>query len=144
LTIGMPGGKNFRLGTGSFAAPMAAMRACTDDLVKRWGYDPLILSALKQDTKALNEPARWLKSSDFPPAALSRGQSGIVQIRLDIAETGAVSGCHILHRTSPDQFADLSCKLIMQRAKLSPALDASGKQVRSYYVTKILWLIAAN
>lgn len=144
LTIGMPGGKNFRLGTGSFAAPMAAMRACADDLVKRWGYDPLILSALKQEAKALNEPGRWLKPRDFPREALSQGQSGIVQIRLDIDEKGAVNGCHILHRTNPDQFADISCKLITQRAKLSPALDASGKPVRSFYVTKILWLISAN
>lgn len=144
FAISVPGGKNFRLETGSFAAPMAAMRTCTANLVKRWGYDPVIQAKLKQTAIPLNDSSSWLKPSDFPLGALSQGQSGLVQIRLDIDEKGMVEGCHILHRTDPDQFADLSCKLITKRAKIGPALDAAGKPVRSFYVTKILWLAAAN
>ena len=125
------------------AAPMAAMRTCTMDLIKRWGYDPIVQVGLKQPAKPLNAPTKWLTTGDFPREAAMEGASGIVQVRIDLDEKGAIVGCHILHRTSPDQFADLTCKLIVQRAKLSPALDASGTPVRSFYATKIAWLAGA-
>lgn len=144
LTFKAGGGKRYRLETGSLAKPMAAMRDCLDDLIKHWGYDPSVQSALKQMATPLSKPWQWLRSDDFPPGALYHGASGIVQIRLDIDEVGKVMGCHILRRTEPDEFADLSCKLIAKRASFSPALGASGQPVRSFYVTKIIWLAAGS
>ncbi|MEY4953721.1 MAG: hypothetical protein RL299_2145, partial [Pseudomonadota bacterium] len=36
IDLGIASGKRFRLETGSLGAPMAAMRTCVDDLVKKW------------------------------------------------------------------------------------------------------------
>ena len=94
---------------------------------------------LSQPPKPLGVISDWITSADFPKKALNQGSSGLVQFRLDIDETGKVSGCRILYRTNPDDFADLSCKLLTQRAKFSPALDSAGKAVRSFYVSKIRW-----
>ncbi len=65
--------------------------------------------------------------------------NGYVRFRLDVDETGNVAGCRVLYRTNPDEFADLSCKLISKRAKFAPALDAKGKPVKSYYISQIRW-----
>jgi TonB family protein len=141
IDLTVPGGKRFRLETGSFAKPMAAMRACVDDLVKSWGYDPLQQAALSVPVQPTKSPGSWLTNEDFPSRSVMAGHNGVVQFRLDIDATGQVAGCHILHRTNPDDFADLTCKLITKRAKFSPARDQSGQPVRSYYVNGARFII---
>ena len=66
---------------------------------------------------------------------------GIVRFRLDVDPTGAPAGCRVLYRTNPDDFADLSCRLLMKRARFNPALDAAGKPVKSYYINNIRWVM---
>lgn len=139
ITFRAAGGKRYRLETGSLAAPMAAMRTCTTDLLQHWGFDPAVHAGLSKPTTPINNPASWLGTGDFPNKALMRGSNGLVRFRLDVEADGKVSRCRVLYRTNPDEFADLSCKLLLQRAKMAPALDASGKPVRSFYVSQVRW-----
>ncbi|MEP6867958.1 MAG: energy transducer TonB [Novosphingobium sp.] len=141
LTVAILGRKPLRLETGSMAAPMRAMRACMDDLVKHWGLDPLVQARLSRKAIPFGSPGSWLRSSDYPAGMLSQGGQGIVQFRLDVDETGAISGCHIQQRTNPDEFADLSCKLVTKRGKFTPALDSNGQPVKSYFVSGVRWII---
>jgi TonB family protein len=139
ISFKMPGAKVYRLQTESLGPPFAAMRACTDDLLRHWGYDPAVQTALSRPTIPTENPGRWLRSSDFPTKPLSQGMNGYVRFRLDVDETGKVAGCRILYRTNPDEFADLSCQLISKRAKFTPALDAKGAPVKSFYINQIRW-----
>ncbi len=130
--------RSFRFETDPLAKPMASMRDCTANLLKRWGFDPAQQLALSKLPEPLKSPANWLKDNDFPKGAL--GRNGLVPFRLDIDEAGKVAGCVVLLRTNPDDFADLTCALISKRAKFSPALDKSGTPVRSYFVNKVHWM----
>lgn len=141
IDLTVAGGKRYRLETGSFGAPMGAMRVCLSDLVKKWGYDPVQQAMLRAPAMPTKSPGAWLGSSDYPREALYNGYNGLVQFRLDISESGAVTGCNILHRTNPDEFADLSCKLLAKRAKFTPARDKDGKPVKSYFISKIRFVI---
>ena len=136
-----PGGKRYRLETGSMAAPLAAMRACTTDLVKTWGYDPAVEEHLTRRPVPVESPAKWLGTNDFPDKAVIAGHNGIVRFRLDVDPAGTPTGCRVLYRTNPDDFADLSCKLLMKRARFNPALDGAGKPVKSYYINNIRWVM---
>lgn len=136
-----PGGKRYRLETGSMAAPLAAMRNCTTDLVKTWGYDPAVEEHLTRRPVPVESPAKWLGTNDFPDKAVIGGHNGIVRFRLDVDPTGTPTGCRVLNRTNPDDFADLSCKLLMKRARFTPALDGAGKPVKSYYINNIRWVM---
>lgn len=140
ITFKKKGGKAYRLDTGSMAAPLAAMRTCTDDLLVHWGFDPKVQAKLTRHPSPIGNPANWLNTNDFPSKALDRGHNGYVSFRLIVEADGKVSGCRVLFRTNPDEFADLSCKLMVERAKMRPALDADGKPVRSYYVSRIKWV----
>lgn len=133
--------KRYQLQSGSMAAPMQAMRACTADLVKSWGYDPTQLASLSQPPMPTTNPGTWLRTDDYPSSSVAQGRNGIVQFRLDVAADGSVAGCHVLYRTNPDEFADLTCKLLTKRAKFKPALDQNGAPVRSFFVSKVLWMI---
>ena len=130
----------YRMETGSMGAPFAAMRTCTDDLVRHWGYDPAVEATLSRPTTPTTSPATWLGSKDFPSAALAQGMNGYVKFRLDVDPAGNVAGCRILYRTNPDEFADASCRLLAKRAKFQSALDATGKPVKSYFVSAVRWL----
>ena len=134
--------KSYRLALGSMAAPMRTLRDCTTDLVRHWGLDPAEQASLTSTPIPIGEPGSWLRSNDYPAEMLGQLMGGLVQFRLDISETGLISGCHIQSRTNPDAFADLSCKLISRRGRFNPALDRNGKPVRSYYVSSVRWQIS--
>ena len=134
-----PGGKRYRLETGSMGPPLAAMRKCTSDLIQTWGYDLAVEAALTRRATPAASPATWLHSNDFPDKSLIQGHNGLVRFRLDIDAVGQPTGCRILYRTNPDEFADLSCQLLLKRARFRPALNAAGKPVKSYYINNIRW-----
>lgn len=142
LTIDFQRRKPFRLEFTAFGKAMAQLRTCQTDLVKSWGYDPEQQANLSRRATGKQSPAEWLKASDYPMQSVAMGHNGFVQFRLDVDETGKVAGCHVLDRTNPDDFADMTCKLVARRAKLEPALDASGKPVRSFIVQRVVWRVA--
>lgn len=140
VTLAVRGKRSFRLDFGSLAKPMEQIRACSANLVRSWGYDPAVQAALLRPASPIASPGDWLVSSDYPAGALMQGHNGQVQFRLDVDPKGAVAGCYVLARTSPDDFADVTCRAVSRRAKMRPALDAEGKPVRSFFVTKVHWL----
>ena len=140
ITFKPPGNKRYRLETGSLGAPLAAMRKCTENLVESWGYDPAVEAGLTRHATPVGSPGAWLHSSDFPQKALMQGHNGLIRFRLDVDDAGRPVGCRVLYRTNPDEFADLSCKLLLQRARLTPALDTAGKPVKSFYINNIRWV----
>ena len=86
------------------------------------------------------------KAQEFSPSeggalatAITGAGAAAANTVIQLSSYGKVSACRILYRTNPDEFADLSCKLLMQRAKMAPALDAQGKPVRSFYISQIRW-----
>jgi TonB family protein len=141
VTLRINARRIYRLETGAMAKPMAAMRACLANLIKYWGFDEVAHQNLTRGATPSNYPGRWLTSDDYPSSAMEKGAQGLVQFRLDVSETGSVTGCRVLYKTSPDDFADTTCRAITRRAKLLPALDAAGKPIRSFYINKVRWAL---
>lgn len=140
ITFKLRGGKRYRLETGSMAKPMEAMRACLADLMQSWGYDPAVQASLSRPLKPLSNPVMWFRTNDFPMNAAMQGHNGLVQVRMDVDTEGKMVGCHVLRRTNPDEFADITCEVLSKRARFSPALDAGGKPVKSFYMFKLHWI----
>ena len=65
----------------------------------------------------------------------------MVRFRLDVDPSGKPSGCRVLYRTNPDEFADLSCQLLLKRARFAPALDIANKPVKTFYINEVRWLM---
>lgn len=139
VTVAIRGKPPFRLEFGSLAKPFAQMRDCSAALVRSWGYDPEVQANLLRRVEPV-PGVSWFRYEDYPVSAMRKGQSGIVQVRIDVDPAGAILGCNVIARTSPDEFADITCKTILRRAQVTPALDAQGKPVRSYYLQKLRWM----
>lgn len=130
----------FRLALGSFEPALDALYRCGDNVVKEWGYDPAEQKTVTKPPEPLVPISHWLRSGDYPRVLLGNRQSGIVKFRLDVGVQGSVDGCVIISETSEQGFADITCRLISERARFSPAQNADGKPIRSYYVNSAVWI----
>ena len=140
LDVGAPG-KTYRFMLGPMGRTMAAMRQCTDTLVKSWGLDPAIQATRRLPPVAIGNPTRWITSSDYPDTALLRGRGSVIQFRLMVDETGKVTGCHLQRATAETEFQRITCERITARARFRPALDAAGRPVASYFVSSVRFIV---
>lgn len=127
------------LNLGPMQAPLAALQACMDDLVRHWGLDPAVQYHLTPPTP-LGDVASWVLPDDFPERQLFYTESSTVHFRLMVGTNGEVTGCSIQDVVPAPGFAERSCALLTARAHFKPALDAHGQPVASYYANMIKWI----
>ena len=105
--------KVYRLQLGSMGTPMKAMRACTSDLIKSWGYDPETVRSLRQGPTPTGKPGNWVMSYDYPTQMLRERQNALIRFRMDVQADGSIEGCHVLESTGDAAFAKLTCALLI-------------------------------
>lgn len=133
------GSRIVRLETGSLDAAFKVMNQCTMDLLREWGLDPERHRTAQSSPRWLNQDALVPRiQADYPAAALSQGEQGIMRMRLIVSEQGTVESCTILKATQTDGLESPACK-VMQRAQFEPARDAAGQPFRSLYATSIIY-----
>ncbi|NJB91094.1 TonB family protein [Sphingopyxis italica] len=137
VTIGRPLRDPVRLKTGPMKAAFAAMRSCTDELLDHWSIDVARHRELSRWATPIGNPAKWLRSGDYPRAMLTKWQPGIVRFRLSVGADGTPTACHIQRSTNSEGFDDAVCKGVMRRARFEPALDKDGRPIASYYVNVV-------
>ncbi len=131
-----------QLATNSLAAPFAALRACTVDLVKQWGLDPAEQATLRRHPVPKTSPAHWIAAMDYPTQQLRKGQQAIIMFRLMVDAGGKPSDCAVLRAYSQSQaFGRTTCDNLMKRAKFEPAFNANGQAVPSFYVNTVRFII---
>jgi len=130
----------FGLLTGPMKAPLDAMRTCMASLVRDWGFDPVQQYALMRHAAPHGSPGNWLTSVDYPKGALAKGANAIVRFRMIVGADGMPTQCFVQQATMSPDFIKLTCDLLMKRARFTPALDATGKPVASYYTNVVRWL----
>lgn len=139
LTIRMGSRQPFKLALGSMGPPMQAMRQCTEDLVRSWGFDPAEQARLSRPPTPRGNPGNWITTSDYPAEARNAGHLGLVRFRLTIEADGTVSACAIQAESTPADFSSVTCRAVTARARFLPALNEAGQPVRSYFATAVRW-----
>lgn len=122
--------------TRTLVRAMAEMRTCAVNMVREWGFDPVQQASLSRQPKPSGSTQRWLQWDDFKRLGPAPGQLDHLIFRLDVDATGKPVTCHIVRSYSDPAFAQRSCELLMQRARFSPALDAAGQPVASYWLSR--------
>lgn len=141
VKLGKPFRKPIVLELGEMDKPFAALSICVDDLVQSWGLDPAVQKSLTRRPAPANYPGSWVTTSDYPENMLAEGQRAIVNFRLTVDATGAVTACFIQQTTRPKEFDAAVCKSISRRAKFDPALDKDGAPVPSYYTNTVTFVL---
>ncbi len=139
MDIGQFKNPSIRLQLGSMEKPLAALSKCTEGLLRNWGVDIVKHATLNKKAVPLKSPANWLVPADYPQKMLQQGQRGVLYVRLSVDETGLPSQCHIQLSTRPQEFEEAVCNGLKRRARFSPALDADGKPIASYWQSGIVF-----
>jgi hypothetical protein len=121
-----------RLETGALDAPIGALQACTDDLVKTWGVDPEVNKTLS--VQAVPQGLPWLPAGTLTLGDFPKLGGGSNQVRLLIDAGGKPTACHVHWATLDADMNTKICKLAMEKATFLPAKDANGQAVASYWL----------
>ncbi|MGQ7830166.1 hypothetical protein [Altererythrobacter sp. Z27] len=112
-----------------------ALTDCMDDLVASWGLDPAGQRTLSKPVAVPELPWGWM--SDALRATHSerrKAREDQVRILLIVGSNGRASSCKMLGAISTSKSAIKACDGIMRQAEFEPALDATGKPVRSFFL----------
>ena len=141
ISLRLPG-RVIHLESGSLGKAFATWRACTDELVRRWGLDPIEQAARRRPPVPLSNPGRWAIPEDYPLKALKRGQQAIINFRLSVDATGKATECEIQRAYANELFVTKTCDILMARASFEPAISAEGQPIASYFVSSVRWIIS--
>ncbi len=120
-------------------AAMVALGKCQDDLLTGWGIDLITRQAVVTKSEARGNPADWITSDDYPPSALSNGDSGTTSILWQITPQGTVTQCRIIASSGHPVLDAAACEAITRRGRYTPAVDKDGKPRASYATRRITW-----
>ena len=80
-------------------------------------------------------------ASDYPPGAIRQGVTGRVGFRLRVDATGKPDGCVVWQSSGSTELDNVTCDLMLARARFKPALGPGGEPARGDYEARIAWTI---
>jgi len=140
VTVHADGGEDFSFRLAVMPALLDGLKKCTADLQQYWNMYGQRNG--KMATPSKGDLRRIFNADDYPSDALRQGQEGLAQYMLLIDEKGSVAACHVMKPSGVPVLDAMGCQVIRQRAKFTPAVDATGRPMRSTYVTPpIRWAL---
>lgn len=91
--------------------------------------------------KPVGKPGSWATPEDYPSTDLYAEHEGVTHFSLSIDTQGRVSGCTVTASSGWPGLDAATCKLIMKRARFTPALDEGGQPTSGGFASAIRWTI---
>lgn len=80
----------------------------------------------------------WVTPDDFPVEARQLPNATVV-FRLMVDATGVPTSCEITRSSGVAAIDDHTCRLLQQRARFKPGVNASGKPIPGTYSNAMRW-----
>jgi len=131
-----------RLETGSLRAAVQALQACTDDLLLTWGLDWQAHQTMTRRAAPEGNAWEWVPQNlvafrDFPAFTAGRNP-----FRVLVSAEGRPTACAAQWPSlSADKNATI-CEAIMENGRFTPALDATGQPLASYWMADWMFSLA--
>lgn len=133
--------ESVRIETGSLDAPIGALQKCTSDLVKQWGIDPAAHETLTRNAFPAGPASAWVPTGTFPFSEFSKLSGGRNAFRVLVDATGKPTKCEVFRPSVAGTANQTACDGIMKNGKFTPALDAQGQPIASYWITEVFGLM---
>jgi len=133
IALHVSGSSDLAFELASMPQLLDGLQACTTDLERYWNMDGK--KGREFSRLSRGDVRSVFSADDYPSEAISRGQEGKGQYLLLVDQKGKVAGCQVLTATGVPILDAMACAVIQTRARFTPALDMSGKPVRSAVVT---------
>jgi hypothetical protein len=109
---------------------LAALKKCEEGLAAHWGA-PKTWSV---DPVPNVDPQMVFHAEDYSVGLVSGGKQGDVRLLIKIGASGDALDCRSINPVEWKEFAKAVCTIIRKRVKFTPAKNAQGQAVESYYV----------
>ncbi|MBO9580698.1 MAG: energy transducer TonB [Sphingobium sp.] len=129
------------LETGSLDAPIGALQTCVSDLIASWGLDAKRHEALTKPVAPQGPANAWVPNGTIPFTEFRKALGGKNTFRIMVDETGKPTACVVQRATVPETVNKATCDAIMKNAKFTPAADAAGQAMPSYWITEVYGLM---
>ena len=126
--------------TGDLKPVIAALQACTDDLIKYWGLDVAKHQTEKRPVLPDGDTSKWIPMGTIGFRDFAKLGGGMNQVRLMVDASGKPTDCKIHYASLDDLTNKKICKVLLDNAHFLPALDADGNPFASYFTTSPLFL----
>jgi hypothetical protein len=110
-----------------------ALRACEEDLAKRWGVEPKEIGTWAKPATATSDLRELFWGKD--PSKYGVLQSHHVRAVLVIDESGRAVNCTIIEKSRVAWVNKHICDTLVREGQFEPARDQNGKPVRGKLVT---------
>lgn len=102
--------------------------------------------AVDHSSRALprGNPGDWVTTDAYPPSAIRAGLEGRTGFRLDVGSNGRATGCTIVSSSGADQLDRTACRVLMSKARFTPAKDGDGNPTASTYAGAVTWKLPAE
>jgi protein TonB len=91
--------------------------------------------------KPKGNPGSWASPDDYPARALREERQGTTGFRVAYDASGKPTGCDVTSSSGHADLDDLTCKLIMRRARFTPGKDRAGNPTAGSYSSRVKWQI---
>ncbi|QXQ08687.1 energy transducer TonB [Sphingosinicellaceae bacterium] len=82
-----------------------------------------------------------ITDADYPEAAAKLGIGGTVHVRFVVGVKGRVTDCRVTRTSGNTALDETTCRLIQQRFRYRPTMNASGKPIPDVVVGEHYWEI---
>lgn len=103
-----------------------------------WSCKPTRFVPSSQPTP-IGDKSRWLMEYDIPYGVRRDQPAGSVETQLTVGSDGKVKNCTVLASSGSAIADEAACKALRMRANFTPAADADGEPIESYYKQTVRW-----
>ena len=82
-----------------------------------------------------------VRSDDYPESAVQNNEQGTVAFRLTVGINGRVRNCEITASSGSRSLDSATCRIMVARARFTPAKSASGNSKVSTYDSAVRWVL---
>lgn len=86
----------------------------------------------------------YFSPQDYPAVALQARAQGIVEVALVVGPNGRVSNCVVTRSSRSPALDHATCRILMSRARYTPALNAAGQPMMGRDRERIVWHLPAG
>lgn len=125
-----------RINTGKMSGPIEALQSCADDLLASWGLD----AEKHQNMKAIAAPADdarlWVPNGTIGFGEFGDLSGGRNSIRVMVDANGKPTECKVNWPSLKESTNKKICEGLMDKGNFTPAQDADGQAMASYWSTE--------
>jgi len=127
--------------TGSLGSAATALQACADDLLASWGLDADQHKGLTRPALPSAPTAGWIDADMIPFSDFAKLSGGNNELRVIVDPQGRPQSCHVQWPALDDATNRRICAAVMEKGTFSPALDAAGQAMASYWTSSPFFLL---